>query len=85
MLSQLSGLRPSTLDSRSAISGDTALLPFTTRLSVEAATPRCVTSVLQLIQCGSMWMDSINSPGWGGLCIFISDNPRNLRCKHYRP
>jgi len=42
--SQLSGDRPSAFDRRKAISGDTLLQPFNSRVRVDAETPRlCAT------------------------------------------
>ncbi len=54
MASQLSGERPSALDSRSAISGLIALRIATIRASVDGDTPRLSASDRMLISKGSI-------------------------------
>lgn len=33
--------------------------------------------------CGSRQTPVMNSPGWGGLCMLISDNPHSPECEHF--
>ncbi len=70
MASQLSGVRPNAFERRKAISGLTALLPFNTRLNVEAATPSVVASSRPpLMSLGSRYTELMNSPGCGGYAL----------------
>src|ERR1035437_5968640 len=84
MASQLSGERPRALDRRSAISGLTPLVPLSTRFSVDAATPRLTASCRPVRPFGSRYTAVMNAPGWGGLCIAISDSPRSPRRRRVR-
>jgi hypothetical protein len=53
MVNQLSGVRPSVLDSRSAISELMPLLPFNIRFKVDGATASFAASCLPVISKGS--------------------------------
>jgi hypothetical protein len=77
MASQLSGLLPKTLERRSAISGDTLLSPLIKRVKVEGDIFRFVAAFLDVIPFGVRYRSLINSPGWGGLNIVISDSPHS--------
>ena len=83
--SQLSGARPRTFERRKAISGLMPLFPFSNRDSVEGETPRFDASWRELMPKGSRYTSRMNSPGCGGLCIVISDNPHNQVHRRYRP
>src|SRR6266404_481564 len=82
--SQLSGERPRALESRSAISGLTLLAPLRIRCNVEPATPSFAANSRALRLFGFRYTSVINSPGCGGLCIDISDSPRNHALPHGR-
>jgi hypothetical protein len=72
--SQLSGERPMHFERRSAIPALTLLLPVSTRLSVEGDTPSFDANSRPLMPLGSRYIEPMNSPGCGGLCIAISDS-----------
>jgi len=84
MRSQLSGLRPMHLDRRKAISGLIELCPLMSREKVEGDTLSRKATLRGETPNGFKYTSLINSPGWGGLCIAISDNPHNLQYRHSR-
>jgi hypothetical protein len=53
------------------------LSPFRRRFNVEGDTPRLSAIFLALIAEGVIYISRKNSPGCGGLCMAISDNPHN--------
>ena len=77
MASQLSGLRPSAIDRRSANSGLTARSRRTTRASVEGGTSSRDANRRTLTSSGARYSVEMNSPGCGGLCMAINGSPRS--------
>ncbi len=80
---QLSGVRPSAFDNRRAISGVTRLVPFRTRLSVDAATSKLCASSRPLTPLGSKYTSKMNSPGCGGLCMDFNSLTSSARLKSW--
>ncbi len=79
---QLSGVRPSTCDNLSAISGEMLLVPFNSLVKVEGETFRFFATFLELRAKGSRYTSRMNSPGWGGLYMLISGSPHSLQYAH---
>src|SRR6185437_5888237 len=69
--SQLSALPPKALDSRTAISGEIPLLPFTSSESVTRETPSAWAASVIVKPNGSMHSSRTKLPGCGGFFIGI--------------
>ena len=81
--SQLSGVVSKAMESLIAISGLMRVCPLRMLDSVVRLIPRAPAASVIDRPSGSRHNVFMISPGCGGLCICISDSPRNLLFRHY--